>query len=73
MSDDKRFPVEVWIVVNATGDYVVSWDEDDADDLAEEEWGDEAERWKMKLDINIAPPPAGAEPPYGFSIDLNWP
>ena len=73
MSDDKRFPVEIWIAVNATGDYVVSWDEDDVDDLAEEEWGDEVERWKMKLDIKIAPPPEGAEPPYGFAIDLNWP
>lgn len=49
------YPVEVWIVMNESGEYVVAGDEETASERAEELGEDEALRF-VKLKIKLAPP-----------------
>jgi hypothetical protein len=52
---EARFPIEVWIVMNQAGEYVVASDEGTASDLAEDEWGEDGERRYVKLETKLAP------------------
>jgi len=47
-------PIEVWIVMNKTGDYVVAKDEDEAVDLFSEECGGIGRMIRLK--VMMAPP-----------------
>ena len=52
----ERHQIEVWIVMNNVGEYVVASDESTASDLADQELDEEAPRRHIKLELKLAPP-----------------
>ena len=67
---DPRYPVEVWIVMNETGEYVVAADVDTASDYADQEWAEEVDRRYVKLETKLAPPNDNVVSSQTFVIDI---
>ena len=57
----ERLPIEVWIVMNESGEYVVAGDEQAVTDLANDEFGEDAEVRYVTLNIKMFPPSRAAE------------
>ena len=66
---DQRFPVEVWIVMNDSGDYVVAADEAAASELADAEWDENAERRYVVLKVTLAAPSDDIQTSVTYSFD----
>jgi len=66
----QKYPVEVWIVMNEAGAYVVAGDEDTASDYANHEWEEEVDRRYVKLEIKLVPPSDDVVSSQTFAIDL---
>ena len=68
--NNPKYPVEVWIVMNEAGEYVVASDEDTASERADLEWGEEADRLYVKLETKLAPPNDDVVSSQTFGIEL---
>jgi hypothetical protein len=66
---EKRLPVEVWIVVNEAGEYVVAESEEEVSERAEFEELGEAVRY-VKLNITLPAPSDDVVASQTFTIDL---
>jgi hypothetical protein len=56
MMPDNRLPVEVWIVLTDSGEYVVATDEDHASELADADFSDDEPRRYVRLSLELKPP-----------------
>ena len=67
---DTKFSIEIWIVMNQSGEFVVADDEEVAAELAESEFSEDEEIRSVKLKIRMSPPSRVSEP-IEAEIELN--
>ena len=65
----ERHQIEVWIVMNDVGEYIVASDERTASDLADQELDEVAPRRFVKLEIKLAPPDGDIMSLKSFEIE----
>ena len=66
----SKQPVDIFIVMNGSGEYVVANDGDEAAQLAEEELGDDVDLRQIRVTILMSPAD-GTQPPVHKQIEID--
>jgi hypothetical protein len=64
----KRFPVDIFIVMNDAGDFVVATDGDEAAELAAQELGDDDDLRQLQLTLLMFPAD-GTQAPARLTVE----